>query len=174
MAGPENLRDGIRTVRFDGSKAAAIQKAAFALLARTHNHNTTRQSEEKGQKRKKRLSNSDGSTELTRREWKVLLRNVWWYRSWTPHRGAQVVAEEPSPCPYNFFFFFSIRRSFLNGVVLVFNFFFLCCCYLGFCCEAGDAARWNREFDGVALHYSREDWGEYFFFLFICVFVLFV
>ena len=124
MAGPENLRDGIRTVRFDGSKAAAIQKAAFALLARTHNHNTTRQSEEKGQKRKKRLSNSDGSTELTRREWKVLLRNVWWYRSWTPHRGAQVVAEEPSPCPYNFFFFFSIRRSFLNGVVLVFNFFF--------------------------------------------------
>lgn len=67
------------------------------------------------------------NTELTRSEWIVAWlegdrEDVWWYCSWTSHRGAQVVAEEPPSCPYNSFL--SIP-SFLNGDVFVFTVFSL-------------------------------------------------
>ena len=83
--------------------------------------------------------------------------DVWWYCSWTSHRGAQVVAEEPSSCPYNSFV---LIPSFLSGQRFCFHLFSLFR-DLGFCCQAGDAARWNCELDGVALHNSWKGWGMF-------------
>lgn len=151
-------------------EAAAIQR--LRLLCSLAHSQPQQGSSAKRKKEKKRLSNSDGSTELTQSEWKCCCvmsggiargRLTEERKSWRknhPHVRTTLLLLDSS--------FISKRCRF--GVY----FFFFFCCDLGFCCEAGDAARWNRELDGVALHYSREDWGKFFFFFFIAFFVLFV
>lgn len=34
---------------------------------------------------------------------------------------------------------------------------------IGFCGEAGDGSRWVCEFDGLALHHTRQTWGKFIF-----------
>lgn len=35
--------------------------------------------------------------------------------------------------------------------------------FLGFRCQARDSTWWHRKFDGLALHYSWQGWGAFFF-----------
>ena len=86
--------------------------------------------------------------------------------------GAEGMAEEPSSCPYyhSAFAFFHIwfcHSLELFCFLFLFLFLFLLpsiesmsvFSLIGFCGEAWDPAGWYREFDGVALHYSRQVWG---------------
>ena len=87
--------------------------------------------------------------------------HVRWYCTRSSCGGAEVVAEESSACGYSLLVLLCVLYG--EGPWFCSDF----SCFLGFCCETGDYAWWNGQFDDLALHYSWQSWGM----LFSCNFV---